>query len=99
MVEQEDVYLQSSVVFKALARLTTIMGVDYDYFFIESLVVVLGFIYSNHFLLLSLFLPLHAAGVILHKLDPHIFRLLSVRASIGRVKLKALWRCQSYGEF
>jgi type IV secretory pathway VirB3-like protein len=95
----EDVPLQLSVVFKALTRPSTILGVDYDYFFIESMVVMLAFIYSSNFLLCLLFLPFHTAGWVLNKLDPHIFKLLSVRASLGSVRLKNLWGCQSYGEF
>jgi type IV secretory pathway VirB3-like protein len=99
MAMQDDEPLQVSVVFQALTRPTTVMGVDYDYFIGESLVVMLAFIYSGDFLLGLLFLPLHTAGWVLTQRDPHSFKLLSVRASLGSVRLKRVWGCQSYGEF
>lgn len=91
--------LDISVVFNALSKANTLLGVDYDYFFIEVIIVMLAFIYSGHFLAFLLFVPLHLVGWMLGKIDPHIFRLLSVRASIGTVKNKSLWRCQSYEPF
>ena len=93
-MEETDLYL--SLVFRALTKPPMFMGVDYDYFYIEGLVVMLVFIYSDNFLSMLLFLPLHFVGFILCKLDPHIFKLLSVRASIGAVKNKSLWHCQTY---
>jgi type IV secretion system protein VirB3 len=96
-MEQEA--LDLSIVFKALAKPATLMGVDYDYFLISGLVVMLVFITSDSFLAFLLFVPLHIAGWILCRMDPHIFRLLSVRASIGSVKNHSLWNCQSYEAF
>jgi type IV secretion system protein VirB3 len=96
-MEQETMDL--SMVFKALSKPATLMGVDYDYFLISGLVVMLVFITSDSFLAFLLFFPLHIAGWILCRIDPHIFRLLSVRASIGSVKNHSLWNCQSYEAF
>jgi type IV secretion system protein VirB3 len=95
----EDEPLDISIVFKALSKPATIMGVDYDYFFISGLIVMLVFIYADNLLAFLLFFPLHLVGWILCKIDPHIFKLLSVRASVGAVKNKSLWRCQSYEAF
>mgnify|MGYP001098607400 CR=1 FL=1 len=86
-------------VFKALSRPMTIMGVDYDYFFIVSLAVMLAFVFSGSFKAFLLLLPLHLIGWILCRIDRHIFKILSVRASIGIVRNYALWRCQSYAPF
>jgi len=91
-----DEPLVISPVFKALSKPTTLMGVDYDYFFLSGLLVMLVFIVTDNFLALLLFFPLHLLGWLLCHIDPHIFRLLSVRATIGTVKNKSLWRCQSY---
>lgn len=88
--------LHTSPVFNALSKPALIMGVDYDYFFISGILVMLVFIYSDNLLAFLLFFPLHLIGWVLAKIDPHIFRLLSVRATLGVVKNKSLWRCQSY---
>lgn len=92
----EEEPFELSVVFQALSKPATFLGVDYDYFFISGLVVMLVFIYSNNLLAFLIVAPLHLVGWILNKIDPHIFRLLSVRAWIGSIKNKSLWRCQSY---
>lgn len=94
-----DEALDISLFFKALSRPATIQGVDYDYFLIMLVSVVLAFIYTNNFLAFLLAAPLYLIGFVLCKIDPHIFRLLSVRASIGVVKNKRLWHCQSYAPF
>ena len=54
----EDEPLAMSMVFKALAKPAMMMGVDYDYFFISSLTVMLVFIYSDNLLAFLLFFPL-----------------------------------------
>lgn len=92
---QEEL-LDIAPVFNALTRHAKFMGVDYDYFLISGLVVILAFINSGNFLAFLLFFPLHLVGWILCKIDPHIFRLLSVKASIGTVRNKSVWLCQSY---
>lgn len=95
----QDELLDIAPVFNALTRNAKFMGVDYDYFLISGLVVVLAFINSGNFLALLLFFPLHLIGWILCKIDPHIFKLLSVKATIGTIRNKSLWRCQSYEVF
>lgn len=95
----DDDSLDISPIFKALSRPAMIMGVDYDYFFISSMLLMLVFIYSGNFLSFLLFFPLHLVGWILCRIDPHIFRLISARATIGAVKNKKLWQCQSYEAF
>lgn len=91
--------LNISIVFRALTKPATFLGVDYDYFLISGLLVALIFIYVDNFFVLLLFFPLHLVGLILCRMDPHIFRLISTRASIGAVKNKSLWQCQSYEVF
>jgi len=95
---QQDL-LNISPIFKALARPSMIMGVDYDYFYIATLVVMLVFIYTDNFLAFALFLPLYLIGWVLCQIDPHIFKLISARASIGVIKNKKIWQCQSYEAF
>jgi len=94
-----DDQLDISPIFKALSRPAMIMGVDYDYFFISGLIVMLVFIYSTNLLAFTLFFPLHLVGWILCRIDPHIFKLISTRAAVGIVKNKGLWKCQSYEAF
>lgn len=95
----QDEFLDIAPVFNALTRNAKFMGVDYDYFLISGLAVVLVFINSGNFLAFLLFFPLHLIGWILCKIDPHIFKLLSVKSSIGTIRNKSLWRCQSYEVF
>jgi type IV secretion system protein VirB3 len=90
--------LDISTVFKALSKPTSLMGVDYNYLAISSTVVVLLFIFTKSFFVLLLFLPLHLIGWILFQIDPHIFKIILVRAEIGMTRNKSLWGCQSYGE-
>ena len=87
----EDEPLHISIIFKALTKPAMIFGVVYDYFFIAGLFVMLVFIYTNNLLALLIYFPLHIIGLILSQLDPHIFRLLSIRANIGMIKNKNLW--------
>ena len=96
MDDMQTKRLANAPIFKALSKPVTIMGVDYDYFFISLIGVMLVFIYANNLLAFLLFLPLHLIGLILVRIDPHIFKLLSVRASIGSCKNKTLWQSQSY---
>jgi len=88
-----------SIVFKGLARTPTLWGVDYNYFILNCLAVLLVFINTQHVLSLLVFIPLHFVGWLLCKIDPHIFKLISVRATIGATKNKSLWNCQSYEAF
>ena len=92
----QDEMLDIAPVFNALTRHAKFMGVDYDYFLISGLVVIIAFINSGNFLAFLLFFPLHLVGWILCKIDPHIFKLLSVKATIGTIRNKSLWHCQSY---
>lgn len=86
-------------VFKALSGPMTILGVDYDYFFIVGLAVMLAFVFSGSFKAFLLLIPMHLLGWILCRIDRHIFKILSVRASIGIVRNYAIWHCQSYAPF
>ncbi len=95
----KDEALQLSIVFKALTRPPTLFGVDYDYALVEGMVVFLAFINTHNFLAFILIIPFHLIGYVLCKIDTHIFRIISVRASIGAVKNKKLWGCQSYESF
>ena len=88
-----------STIFKALTKKPSLMGVDYDYFFIESMITMLIFIYANNFLSLLLIVPLHLLGWILTQMDPFIFKIISIRASIGLNKNNKLWGCQAYEPF
>lgn len=88
-----------SPLFKGLTKPHRLMGIDYDYFIVISLISVLAFILSNHFLLGFIFAPLHLLGLILGRIDPHIFRLLSIRALLGSTKHKAIFNCQYYEAF
>ncbi|NCX93490.1 MAG: type VI secretion protein, partial [Gammaproteobacteria bacterium] len=75
----------------------------YDYFLCSAMGVVLLFIWASSWqgqlIAIGLFFPLHLIGWLLCQRDPHIFKVLSVRASIGRVPNYSLWRCQSYAPF
>lgn len=89
--------LRRSTLFRALAKPAMMLGVHYDFCFIEAMLVMLVFIYSDHLWTLLLLFPLHLLGCVLCRIDPFIFRLLSIRAMIGRSSNFALWQCQSYG--
>ena len=89
--------LRVSSLFRALAKPAMIMGVHYDFCFLETMLVMLVFIYSDHLWTLLLIFPLHVVGWVLCRIDPFIFRLLSIRATIGRSSNFTLWQCQSYG--
>ncbi len=80
-----------SPVFRALTKPAMILGVLYDYFYLSGLISLIVFIYSGNLLAWLVFLPLHLIGVILCRIDQHIFSLLSVRANIGMVRNKNLW--------
>ncbi len=92
----EQLDLQITPVFQALSQPATLLGVDYDYFLVESIVVLLLFIGVNQFSVCLLLIPLHLVGWLLARFDPHAMRLLSVRATIGMTKNKTLWGVQSY---
>lgn len=92
----ENDILQLSPLFKGLTKPVTIMGVDYNYFLLNFVSIVILFINTSSFLLTLVFVPLHFLGLMLCKMDPHIFKLLSVRATIGATRNKSLWNCQSY---
>lgn len=96
MERQQDELLHRSPVFNALSKRPTLMGVDYDYFFVAAMAVMLVFIYSSNVLSFLLVLPLQLLGWILIHIDSHIFPLLSVRSHIGVNRNRRLWRCQSY---
>ena len=85
-----------SILFQALTKRSMILGVDYDYFFIALMMVLLAFIYSNNFLVVLLIVPLHGVGWCLCVYDRHIFKLLSIRASIGTIANLSLWSMQCY---
>jgi type IV secretory pathway VirB3-like protein len=91
---QEPVWY--SPLFKALTKPNRLLGVDYDYCIVIALASVLAFVLSNHFLLGLIFAPLHLLGLILGRIDSHIFRLLSVRANIGATRHQSLFKCQYY---
>ena len=91
--------LLTSTIFKALTKKPSFIGVDYDYFFIESMCTMLLFIYINNFAILFIIIPLHLLGWILTQLDPFIFKIISVRASIGINKNNRFWACQAYEPF
>ena len=91
--------LTISPVFKALTRPALIMGVDHDYMIYMSLLVVIAFIFSGSILSLLLVVPLYALGWVLCQIDPFIFKLIWVNASVGSTKNKVIWGCQSYAPF
>ncbi len=91
---QED--LNISMLFKGLTRMPTLWGVDYNYVLLTCMSIMLIFINTKSFLCLLLFIPMHLIGWLLCQIDPHIFKLLSVRATIGSTKNRSLWNCQSY---
>lgn len=91
--------LVTSPLFKALTKPAMILGVLYDYFYLSGLLSLLVFIFSGNLLAWLVFLPLHLAGMVLCRIDPHIFNLLSVRASIGINHNKHIWGHQSYEGF
>jgi len=88
-----------SPVFKGLTRNAQLLGVDYHYVIFSGISVFLLFINLNSFLMLLLMIPLHFLGWILCQMDPHIFKILQVKAKIGVVRNRSLWRCQSYEAF
>jgi len=92
----EEGELDIHPVFLALTKPPMIMGVVYDYCLISATLVMCGFILTKSFTSLLLFGPLHFLGWILTKLDPHIFKILSVRATLGSAPNKAFWGCESY---
>ena len=49
-----DDALEVTLVFKALTRRSVILGVDYDYFFISIMVVMLAFVASSQLLMMLL---------------------------------------------
>jgi type IV secretory pathway VirB3-like protein len=91
-----DCELHHAIIFKALTKPAMFLGVDYDFFYIACLVVMLVFIFSDNFLALLIYFPLHFCGWLLCQIDPAIFKLLSIRANIGFIKNKSIWSCQSY---
>ncbi len=97
MIEDGD--LDIAPVFLALTRPPMIMGVVYDYFLISGLLVMCGFILSGSFMSLLLFAPLHCAGWIVTYIDPHMFSILSVRATLGMGANVSLWGCECYEPF
>lgn len=94
-----DDALEVTLVFKALTRRSVILGVDYDYFFISIMVVMLAFVASSQLLMMLLMIPLHIIGMILCQIDPYIFKLLSTRASLGYVKNHKFWGLKSYAPY
>ena len=93
---EQDSTLDIAPVFLALTKPPMIMGVVYDYFLISGLFVMCGFILSGSFLSLLLFAPLHLIGWVLTYIDPHIFKIISVRATLGVGKNSSFWGCDAY---
>ena len=91
-----DSTLEVGLVFQALTKQSLILGVDYDYFFIALMTVLLIFISTSNLLSIFLLVPLHVIGMSLCAYDRHIFRMLSVRANIGVVPNINLWSVQCY---
>ena len=88
--------LTISPIFAGLTRPPMLMGVTVDYLSICFMVTVSGFILSNSFRYLLIYIPLHFLGWLACKLDYHIFRLLSKRLECQNIPNKRLWGCQSY---
>ncbi|MDO8954611.1 MAG: VirB3 family type IV secretion system protein [Gammaproteobacteria bacterium] len=88
--------LNTAPVFQALTRQPMLLGVAYEYVWLSGLLVIASFVISKNLMALLAFFPLHLVGVILCKIDPCIFKLISVRAAIGTVKNKGFWKAQSY---
>jgi len=87
--------LWGSPVFKGLTRQPKFLGVDYDYSVFCAMVSILIFIDFSAWGMV-LFPPLHFLGWVLCRRDPHIFRLLMIRAKIGKIKNRRIWGLQSY---
>jgi len=88
-----------SPVFKGLTRHAQLLGVDYHYVIFSGIGVFLLFINLKNFLVLLLAIPLHFLGWILCQMDPHIFKILKIKAQIGVIRNKSIWHCQSYEAF
>lgn len=88
-----------SPLFQALSKPAQLWGVDYQFVLMSGMGVILVFIASNSLFSLLLFLPLHVLGWILGQVDRHIFKLISVRAQIGRTPNSGHWGGQSYDAF
>ena len=93
-MEQEPILL--SPVYQALSKPVTCLGVDYDYFMIAGALLSLVFIYGGFKATLMIGPPLHLIGFVLGLIDPHIFKLILIRANFTAVKNRALWGCQTY---
>jgi type IV secretory pathway VirB3-like protein len=88
--------LDISTIYTGLTRKILVGGIDYTYFMMMWLIVILLFINTGNFLMILMALPLYLVGYMLCKADPDIFSLVSARAGIGSVKNKRIWGCQSY---
>lgn len=91
--------IEVSPIFGALSKQSKLFGVDYDYAFFEFMIAMIGFIATDNLLMGLLIIPLHLLGFILTFKDQHIFKIISVKASIGQPKYQAIWHCKSYGEW
>lgn len=85
-----------SPVYQALSKPVTFLGVDYDYFMLAGALLSLIFIYGGFKATLIVGPPLHLIGFVLGIIDPHVFKLILIRANFPTIKNRSLWGCQTY---
>ncbi len=81
-----------------LTRPPPVMGVQYEYFAINGLIVTILFIATSRFASFLLVLPLHFVGAYLCARDPYFLKILETLANHKRaIANLQFWGARSYG--
>lgn len=99
MTHQETETLTTSPLFVALTRPSMFMGVPMDYFGINFMLCLCGFVLLSSPLALAMMIPLHVVGVIACAIDHNMFGLIQTRLRRDKLPNQSLWGCQSYAPY
>ena len=91
-----DNELKTHPLFVALTRPAMTMGVTHEYFVINGLLSLCLFLLANNLLYALIWLPVHAVGVLAHRVDNQFVRLFLCKAKFPKVKNEQFWGLTSY---
>lgn len=95
-MDQDTQDVQADVLFVALTRPSTVMGVPYTAVVIEGMASVLIFLAVGNPLYLALVLPLHGVMYLVGHSDPGVFSSIAVwMKTAGRSRTRGFWGAAS----
>ena len=88
--------LKINTLFLALTRPAMTMGVTHEYFILNILFSMCVFIAFNNIFYAVVWVPVHIFGVLVHRFDNFIFKLLRAKASFTKPKSEKHWGVITY---